>query len=392
MKRIVIVGGGFAGVCAALQLANKPGFKVHLITPENYFQYHAALYRSATGRSPLEVAIPLRDFFEYAKNIDVCNDKIEILDENKKQVVGSSGSFYQYDELLLALGNNTAYYGIKGLEKYSYGVKSVQEALKLKRHLHDHLIKKDSECAYVVVGGGATGVELSAEMMSYLHRIRRKHGVAKNDFSVYLVEAADRVLGILPESFTKRVETRLKSLGVKLLLGTAVQAETAGKIILPDSSIATHTVVWTAGVTNNPFFTTHDSIFKFGKLKRVVVNDYLEAAPHIYVLGDSAVTAFSGMAQTALHDARFVTKNLLRIENGKTQITYRPKKPIYAIPVGSRWAAVLWGKVAIFGRLGWLLRRAADLRLYLTFLPLRKALTVWRYGVIDDESCCPTCE
>lgn len=392
MRKVVIVGGGFAGVCAALRLANKPGIDVQLITPENYFQYHAALYRSATGRSPLEVAIPLREFFEYAKNIDVCTDMVKTLNETKKQVTGLSGSFYQYDELLLALGNNTAYYGIKGLERYSYGVKGVQEALKLKRHLHDHLIKKESECAYVVVGGGASGVELSAEMMSYLSRIRRKHGVAKDDFSVYLVEAADRVLGILPENFTKRVETRLKKLGVKLLLGTAVQSETAGKIILPDTSIATHTVVWTAGVTNNPFFTTHDSIFKFGKLKRVIVNEQLEAAPHIYVLGDSAVTAFSGMAQTALHDARFVTENLLRTEKGKPRATYRPKKPVYAIPVGSRWAAVLWGKVAIFGRPGWLLRRAADLRLYLTFLPLRKALTVWRYGAVDDESCCPTCE
>lgn len=390
-KKVVVVGGGFAGVCAALNLANKPGFLVKLVTPESYFQYHAALYRSATGRSPLEVAIPLADFFAYAKNIEVCQDSVVSLNDKQKNVVGKSDSVYHYDELLLALGNDTAYYGIEGLEQYSYGVGSVNEALRLKRHLHDHLTSKDNEASYVVVGGGATGVELSAEMTSYLRKVRKKHGIKNTDFKVYLVEASDRLLSILPESFAKKVEKRLKKIGVTVLLDTAVQSETASNIKLPDTKIATHTVIWAAGSINNPFFFKHDSVFKLGALKRVVVNDYLEAAPNIYVLGDSALTKFTGMAQTALHDAHYVTKNLIRAQKNLSALPYQPKRPIYAVPVGPRWAAVLWGKVAVFGRLGWILRRTADLRLYLTFLPPRKALTVWHYGKTKDESC-PKCQ
>ena len=119
----------------------------------------------------------------------------------------------------------------------------------------------------------------------------------------------------------------------------------------------------------------------------MVVDKYLQSDPNIYVIGDSAVTEYSGMAQTALYDASFVARNLIRQEKGQSLHTYKPKQPIYAIPVGAHWAAVLWGEVRIYGRLGWLLRRLADLKLYLTFLPFFKAVTVWRYGFVDEEVC-----
>lgn len=391
VKKIVIVGGGFAGVGLALKLANNRNFDIKLICKENYFQYHAALYRSATGRSPLEVVIPLKDFFEYAKNIEMILDEVTEVNSSSKQITGTSECTYQYDELVLALGNNTEYYSIRGLEKYSYGVKDITEALKLKRHIHDNLLNKQKESAYVVVGGGASGVELSAELMSYLKKVRKRHRASSLKYSVYLIEASDRVLKNMPERFSKKVQKRLKKVGVQLLLNNSVQYETAGRIKLPNSSISTQTVSWTAGVTNNPLFEKHTSLFKLGKLKRVIVNSHLEADPNIYVLGDSASTEFSGMAQTALHDARFVANNFKRKAKRKKLKAYKAKKPVYAVPVGSRWAAVLWGHLTVYGRLGWILRRLADLRLYLTFLSLKKALTAWKYGNIKDEEVCPKC-
>lgn len=387
--KVVIVGGGFAGVRAALKLANKTSFEVKLISAQTYFEYHAALYRSATGRSPLEVAIPLADFFEYAKNIEVINDKIIGLDPKNKTITGESGSDWQYDTLILALGNVTQYFGIKGLQQYSYGVKTVHEALGLKRHVHEDLVNHHSDLNYVVIGAGATGVELSAELIAYLHSTRRKHKI-KRAFSLELVEASPQVLPALPANFTKRVQERLAKIGVKLYLNSPVKSETAQSITLPSGNIKSHTVVWTAGIENNPFFTEHLHVFKVGKLGRAKVNEYLQAAPDIYVLGDSADTKYSGMAQTALHDATFVANNLIRAVNNKPMRKYEPARPVYAIPVGPRWTAVLWGKVKIYGFAGWILRRLADLRLYLMFLPLDKAFTTWRYGMVLEESC-PIC-
>ncbi|MFO0971048.1 MAG: FAD-dependent oxidoreductase [Candidatus Saccharimonadales bacterium] len=386
MTRVVVVGGGFGGVRAALLLANKKGFEVKLISKQSYFEYHAALYRSATGRSPLEVAIPLHDFFRYARNIEVIEDTISGIIKNERRLIGESGSKYEYDFLIFALGNVTEYYAIGGLKDFAYGVKTIHEALKLKRHLHEQLLSAESERNYVVIGAGATGVELSAELTAYLQTIRRKHNITTS-FTVDLVEASPRALVAMPKDFSKIVTKRLNKLGVKTLFNTPVKSETLDSIQLPKGPILSHTVIWTAGVANNSFFSQFPAIFKLGKANRVVVDEYLQSDPDIYVIGDSAVTEYSGMAQTALYDARFVVRNLIRQEKGKSLHAYKPRQPIYAIPVGARWAAVLWGRVRIYGRLGWLLRRLADLKLYLTFLPFLKAVTVWRYGFVDEEVC-----
>ncbi len=384
--KVVIAGGGFGGVKAALSLANNPSFDVKLISNQSFFEYHAALYRSATGRSPLEVALPLRDFFEYAKNVVVIEDTVTEIDDKAKIIIGESGSQYEYDSLILALGNVTDYYGVKGLKQYSYGVKTIHQALKLKRHLHEQLLTAESDRNYVVVGAGASGVELSAELTAYLKKIRKKHKI-NTRFTVDLVEAGPRAMPAMPEDFSKAIEKRLKKLGVKTIFNTPVKTETIDSIQLPRGPIKSHTVVWTAGVTNNPFFKKYPNIFKLGKANRVEVDQYLQAAPDIYVIGDSAVTQYSGMAQTALYDADFLTSNLIRHANELPLKAYSPKKPVYAVPVGTRWAAVLWGNTRIYSRFGWMLRRMADLRLYLKFLPMQKAISVWRYGYTDEEVC-----
>ncbi len=389
--KVVIVGGGFGGVRAALGLANKTGVEVTLISSQPYFQYFPALYRTATGRSPFEAMVPLSDFFEYAKNITVLEDIIVDIDAKGKAAVSAAGSHYKYDALVLALGNVTAFFGIKGLEDYAYGVKNIEEAYKLKRHLHDQLMHDESaERNYVVVGAGASGVELSAELTYYLKKIRKKHKI-DSKFTIDLIEAAPRPLGAMPENFSAQVDKRLKKLGIKTYYNTAVKAEKIDEIELPRGPISSHTVIWTAGLTNNPFFAKFKNLFEFGKAGRVVVDEHLQAAPDIYIIGDSAVTEFSGMAQTAMHNASFVVDCILRTAHGRKLRKYHPKRPVYAIPVGPYWTAVLWGKVQILGFPGWVLRRLADLRLYLTFLPLSKAFITWRYGFVDEEAC-PICK
>lgn len=383
---VVIVGGGFGGIRAALKLVNKRPFKVTLISDQSYFEYHAALYRSATGRSPLEVAIPLTDFFLDAKNVEIVEDRVEEFSVKKHEVHGQSGSTWKYDSLILSPGSVTNYFKIEGLEKYSYGVKSINQALELKRHLHDSLVAGHEERNYVVIGGGATGVELSAELAAYLKDIRNNHQLDYK-YQIHLVEAADKILPALPAKFTKRMEKRLKRIGIKLHLKTPILAETHEGIELPGKhSIQTNTVIWTAGMTINPLMLENEET-QNSERHKVKVNEYLQAAPDVYVIGDSAETKYSGMAQTALYDANFVANHLRRYLAGKKLIPYKPERPVYAIPVGRHWSGVLWGKARIYGYRGWMLRRLADLRLYLKFLPIKKALTLWRYGITVEEDC-----
>ncbi|HSX48442.1 MAG TPA: FAD-dependent oxidoreductase [Candidatus Nanoarchaeia archaeon] len=387
--KVLIVGGGFGGVKAALELSSDSRFDVTLISDKKNFEYHAALYRSATGRSPLEVVIPLDEIFASRPNIEVVQDKVVELDIKAKQVTSADGCEYHYDALILAMGVVTEYYGIHGLPEFSYGIKSINEALELKRHLHDELTEHELDSHFVIIGGGPTGVELSGDLVHYLKKIEKAHKVTKK-FQVNLVEAAPRLLPVLPEDLSNRVEQHLAKLGVKVQTGAVVQGEKVDSLMLPEGDIKTHTVVWTAGVTNNPFFKAHEKLFRLSKGNRVEVDDRLQAAPDVYVIGDSAFTKRSGMAQTALYDAKFVANNLKRQLKGQQPTHYRPRQPIGAIPVGPKWAAVADGNKRYYGRRGWRKRRWLDLKLYLSFLPRKKAIEAWRQGNQIEESC-PVC-
>jgi NADH dehydrogenase FAD-containing subunit len=155
------------------------------------------------------------------------------------------------------------------------------------------------------------------------------------------------------------VRRRLKRLGIKLYLGSIVQGETASDLTVSGKPIQSHTVVWTAGVTNHPFFNNnHFVIMGRGK---VGVDAYLQSEENIFVIGDNANTPYSGLAQTALHDGMLVANNLKRRAAGKSLKGYVVKQPITVIPAGPRWAAVVWGNIHLYGWLGWVLRESADL-------------------------------
>ena len=162
--KVVIVGGGFGGIRAALDLEKKVGdrAKIVLISDKPHFEYTPSLYRVVTGRSPLEVCVPLAEIFR-GKRVEVIMDMVEAVSLKEQKVYGKSGSKYAYDYLVLALGSDTNYFNIPGLQESAFGFRSITEALRLKRHFHEAfsrcevLSKEDKVCHthIVVVGAGA---------------------------------------------------------------------------------------------------------------------------------------------------------------------------------------------------------------------------------------------
>lgn len=385
--KVLILGGGFAGIKAALELAGQPEFSVTLVSDQTDFRYYPTLYRYATGGNPLASTIPLTEIFK-DKDIKIVQDTVKGLDRDTKTVSGKSDN-YKYDYLIVALGVVTNYFGIKGLEKYSFGIKSQSEARRLRDHVHKQLLDDGKpDLDYVVIGGGPTGVELAGALPAYIRRVMKMHNLKERKIHVDLVEAANRLMPRMPRSYSKALAGRLRRLGVSLHLKEAVQAATAEGLTINDHSISSHTVVWTAGVTNHPFFSANNiDISEHGK---VHVDQHLMAEPDIYVIGDNADTPYGGMAQTALFDAKFVARNLGRRQAGKRQSNYIPKKPIYVTPVGEGWAAVLWANVHFYGWLGWVLREAADFVGYHDYEPWWTASKHWLAELQDDDEC-PVC-
>lgn len=387
--KVTIVGGGFGGVKTALELSEKSDVQVTLITEMPHFQYYPALYSAATGHSHLEAWVPLSRIFEDRPNVTIVIDSIAKIDPASRTISSATAKTYHYDTLVLALGSVTTYFGIKGLDQYSYGIKSVAEVNAFKRHLYEEMANEHKfDKHYVVVGAGPTGVELAAALVSYLHRLHKQFRISGGPkIHVDLIEAAPRVLPRMSEAASKIVHKHLLDLGVKVHVGKAVQSQNAEALMVSGKPITSQTVIWTSGVANHPFYKANAEHFQLAPNGKVVVDEYMQAnAGNVYVIGDNAATPFTGLAQTALHDANFIANNLWRAHHGEPKKPYKAVKPPVVVPVGENWAIMEWGKIRLWGWLGSLIRRAADFLGYHDYLPLGQALGVWRASkVMDDD-------
>jgi NADH dehydrogenase len=389
-QQIVILGGGFGGIKAALELAGHENFEVNLISDQDSFRYYPTLYKMATGAKIAGSSISLAEIFEN-KGVNVIKDKAKVLDRRLKRVRGASGKSYPYDILIVALGVVTNYFGIAGLAENSYGIKSQAEAAELKRHLHEQLLHpRKPELNYVVIGAGPTGVELAGSLPGYIRHIMKKHGMKEERrIHVDLIEAMPRLMPRMPKAYSRAVRKRLEEIGVELYLGKTVQAQEKDQLMVDGKPIKSHTVIWTAGVTNHPFL--KENKFDMTKHGKAFVDQYLQVEKDVYVIGDNAETPYSGMAQTALHDGKFVADNLKRQAQGKKLKSYKPKKPIYVTPVGPGWAALLWNKTQVYGWMAWAMRDAADFIGFHDYEPWWESSQHW-LALHQDEDACPVCD
>lgn len=386
--RIVIVGGGFGGIKAALELSKDSRFDIVLVNDHANFRFYPTIFHVSVGGAKRLASIPLTEVLKDTR-VQIVQSSMVDIDRSKRTITTHSGTIIPYDGLILGLGVKTNFFHIQGLEEYSYGIKTITDAEELKHHLHNQMIDdKRPDLNYVVIGGGPTGIELAGSLPAYLRHIQQLHGIRQRSIHVDLVEAAPRILPRMPKDISLMVARRLRKLGVKIRTKTAVQAQTADALMANGKPIRSHTVIWTAGVMNHPFFAEHG--FQLAKNSRVRVDQFLQAEPGIYVIGDNADTPYSGLAQTALHDGAFVARNLIRLAENKEPKPYHAKKPIYVYPVGAYWAAVLWGKIRVYGFIGYILRRAADFVAFHDYEPWQLAAKRWAAESVEEEEC-PLC-
>ena len=387
--RVLIVGGGFGGVKAALELQERDDIEVTLVSERDDFRYYPTFYHTATGGLKQQSSIPLSTIL--SARIQFVKARVIHLDRIEKVIITEDNQRLGYDSLILALGVVTNYFGIKGLEEYSYSIKSMDAIQKFKTHLHQQLTdQRKPDLNYIIVGAGPTGIELAGALPAYLRTLMDRHGIKRRAIHIDLVEAAPRLLPRSNKAVSRSVRRRLRRLGVRLYLNQKVEAESADTLMINGKPLKSHTVIWTAGVTNNPFFKAND--FTLTDRGKVMVGEYLQADKHIYVIGDNASTEFSGLAQTALYDAKFVAGNIKRFLDHKPLKTYKAVRPISVIPAGDGWAAVEWGRFHLSGRIGWWLRIAADWIGFHDVEPWWKATEQWttEFGAEEDCLTCAT--
>lgn len=384
-QQIVVVGGGFGGIKAALEISRNKEFEVILISDKPDFRYNPTLYHTATGGLMRQSSIPLKDILEGSR-IHFILGKAVKLDRTTQSIELEDNTVIAYDTLVLALGVVTNYFNIEGMEEYAYGITSADEVKRFKNHLHKQLTEnKKPDDNYLIIGAGPSGVELAGALPAYLKEIIKKHGLPPQKVNVKLIEAAPRVLPRSAEAISKAVTKRLEKLGVVVMTNQAVSNMDDDSLLVSGDDIPSRTVVWTAGAVNSSFFKDND--FHLSERGKVAVNNHLQAEDGIYVVGDNANTPFSGLAQTAIYDGHYVAHDIEAKFHGNEGSPYRPKTPATVVPVGHGWAAFEWRKLHFTGRLGWFLRQAADWIGYHDLEPWWKASQQWLTEFGEEEDC-----
>lgn len=390
-KHLVIVGGGWAGLSLVRAMKNVDFNKIRitLISDEPNFRYSPGLYRVATGFREHEAIIPIGEALEDFDHVEFMLDSVQLIDKKNKTVTTVSGKKIHYDFAVLGLGMVTSYFNIPGVEGHSYNIKTIQGLRHFKAHIHNELTaQKTLDKNYVIIGAGPTGVELAAALGSYLKRIAKWHGLQRSHISIDLVDASPRILPSTPQFISNKVHKRLIKLGVKVLTKTRVQSETDTTLTANGKSIPTQTVIWTAGVTNNPFFIANKKQFSFNDHGKVIVDEKLMVDKHTYVIGDNAATTYSGLALTAVHNAQYVARDIKKQLDGKTnRASYKPLKPSTVIPVGKGWAIMQYRSLVLWGYAGSLVRNIADFAGYMDVLGFWKALEIWTKSSTEEEQC-----
>jgi len=296
-KHVLILGGGYGGLLTAItarKWMSADDAQITIVNRTPFHQIVTELHRLAVGGlKEKNVALPL-DKLLRGKSVNLIVDTVETISPDNRSVKLSGGETLGYDVLVIALGSETAFFGIPGLAENSFTLKSVEDANRIRAHVEERIdayakTGDKADATIVVGGGGLSGIELIGELADMLPQKCLAKGIDFGDISLYCVEALPTILPGFAPDLVERAKTSLENRGVKFLTGSAV-TEVEGKIVkLKDgTTIETSTLVWTGGVTGNPVVEKSGIETVRG---RATVNEYLQSTTHpdIFVAGDSAV-------------------------------------------------------------------------------------------------------
>ena len=398
--RVLIIGGGFAGIACARGLGNRPNIKVTLVDRRNHHLFQPLLYQVAmAGLSPADIASPIRSLMSGYRNVAVAQDPIKRIDKDA-QIAHSEKKAYEYDTLVVATGATHTYFGNDQWEPHAPGIKSLEQATEIRRRVLSAFERAENETnpderrallTFVVVGGGPTGVELAGAIgeMSRTTLNKDFNNIDPRLTRVVLVEAGPRILASFDPELSSRATRDLERLGVQVWTQSRVTLVDAGGVSVGEERIASKTVVWGAGVKASTLgeWLSDDR----DRQGRVTVQPNLSLAgyPNVFVLGDLAHSATQGerplpaVATVAKQQGRFLAKLLRDRSSGRKEaeaFKYHDKGQMATI--GRSRAVMQSGRWRFSGFIAWISWLAVHIYYLNTFRGRLLVLLQWSWSYL----------
>ena len=400
--QVVIVGAGFGGLSAATSLARAP-VGVTVIDERNYHLFQPLLYQVATaGLSPADIAAPIRGILARQRNARVLLGRVTGVDPKRRSVLLGDRPV-AYDYLILATGARHAYFGHDNWAAFAPGLKNIEDATALRRKVLLAFERAEDETddserkrlmTFIVIGGGATGVEMAGAIaeLAKVALVKDFRAIDTAMSRVVLIEAGPRLLPAFPENLSSFAKTALEKLGVEVRLGAAVTRCDMGGVILGNERIDGGTTVWAAGVMASPAATwlqaSHDTA------GRVIVEPDLTVPGHdeIFVIGDTArVNDISGkplpgVAPVAKQQGRYVAKTLhARVRGAATPEPFRYRDLGNLATIGRSAAIADFGKIKLGGRIAWFVWSLAHIYFLISFRSRVVVATNWLWSYVTFQ-------
>jgi NADH dehydrogenase len=369
--KVVIIGGGFGGLYAAKELADKP-VEVTLIDRTNHHLFQPLLYQVATaGLSPSDIAQPIRHILRDAQNISVLMAAVESVDPVAKIIRTAAAREYSYEYLIVATGARHSYFGNDHWETFAPGLKSMSDAIELRRRILSAFefaettteeALREAALTFVVIGAGPTGVEMAGAISELAKRtlIDDFRNIRTKQARIYLLDAAPRVLPGFNPQLSKSAEEQLKQMEIEVHVGTKVLNVTEEGVQLEKEFLRTRTVIWAAGNAASPLAKQLDA--ETDRQGRVLVAEDLSIArhPEIFAIGDmvnfshQTGNPLPGVAPVAMQMGTQAARNILELAAGRktTRFKYLDKGSMATI--GRNKAVADLKFVRFGGFLAWL--------------------------------------
>jgi NADH:quinone reductase (non-electrogenic) len=387
MQRIVILGGGYAGIAAAKRLSKlykkRKDIEITLVDKNTYHTLMTELHEVAGSRvDPDSVMVSYDRIFARSK-VRVVTDVITGIDFDKKELVSDDAS-YPYDYLVIGTGGAPEFFDIQGIQQNSFSLWSLEDAIRIRQHIEERyrLAAKEPDpklkeqmLTFVIAGAGFTGIELAGEFMERRDVLCARYHIDPKDVRIIVIEAMDRILPIIEEPLRRKAEKYMKKHGVEIMLKSPIVAAEENLVILEDgNAIPAETFIWTCGISGSEFTGRIDlelghtargecssaseegihgmcgcrfdeeETYIVGKRGRILVNDLMQSADHkeIYAVGDNMWFVEEGkvlpqIVETALQTGECAANNIAADIDQKKKEAFKSNYHGFMVSIGGRY-------------------------------------------------------